>query len=201
MTVPAAWFYWLFPLVFLIHDAEEILLVERWLARHGPVLIQRFGRYRLARIILERAQGTTTARFSTMVAAIFIGVCTASYLGAKGQTAWFAAGVLLLFANVLTHAGQALFAWSYTPGLVTAVAVALPYCLYAYGSLVAAGFFQWSLLWAAAPVALIVLVLAFLAGYLAGRRLSPRKRSSSTSVSGPVSATERASFPTEQVAK
>lgn len=159
---------WLFPAVFLIHDLEEILTVERWTRTHLGSLRERFGQNRLMQTALQWADGQGTAQFSTVVALLFVAVFLASYLAAAGNYLWYVAGVTILFINVFTHVGQALLFGGYTPGVVTALAVALPYCVYAYWHLFTAGIVSWpSVLWSV-PIGLGVVVPIFLVGHLLG---------------------------------
>ncbi|HEY8416023.1 MAG TPA: HXXEE domain-containing protein [Thermaerobacter sp.] len=72
-------------MVLLIHDAEEILTVEAWMRAHAPPrLRQRFGHRRAVAAVLDRMAATTTARFATIVACLFVAVCAASYLALRG---------------------------------------------------------------------------------------------------------------------
>ena len=77
-----------FPVVFLIHDADadadDILTVEAWMRAHAPRLRQRFGHRRAVAAVLDRMAATTTARFATIVACLFVAVCAASYLALRG---------------------------------------------------------------------------------------------------------------------
>lgn len=166
---------WLFPVVFLIHDGEEILTVERWGKAHLPALRARFGRRPLVGAVISRAADTNTARFTTTVACLLVAILVASYLGTVGQPLWFAAALAVFFVNVFTHAGQSVIYGGYTPGVITAVLVALPYSLYTYARLFAAGTLTWPLVWRSIPVGLVGVVLVFISGWLLGRILFPTR--------------------------
>lgn len=125
---------WLGPLVFLVHDLEEVFLARSWVERN---------RFLIAGTPFEpvaEAMGYEPAKFGLVVA-----VATIVY----GVISWFAASacqpglsmnlyvatVLTLFVNVITHVGQALLLRMYTPGVITAALVVLPYTVAAFRTL------------------------------------------------------------------
>jgi hypothetical protein len=121
---PAVGWFWLGPVAFLVHDAEEILTVEKWLRQHReelPGFAQPF-------------VGITTGQFAAVVALLFIGYSLATWHGTHAvRRGRFPLPFLLLsgvfVANGVTHVAQAFYFRGYVPGLVTAVLVNLPYGL------------------------------------------------------------------------
>ena len=115
------------PFVFLAHDAEEILTVEPWLLVHRaelPAVVQPFA-------------AVSTEQFAIAVAILFVGFLAATIhavrqarRGRVSAPFMIIAGALV--ANALTHLGQAAYFRSYTPGVVTALVLVLPYG-YAFG--------------------------------------------------------------------
>lgn len=165
---------WLFVLVFVIHDGEEILTTEGWVKAYGGLLLQK---YPSAGPLLEKA-AQTTAQFSVTVMFLFVIVLAVCYWAARAPRPGaavnaFTALLLVLAGNVVTHVGSTLLMGSYTPGVVTAVLVALPYCVFAIRRLVQEGLFtRRSVLMGLLSGALAVApVLA--AVHLAGRWLAP----------------------------
>lgn len=163
--------FWLFPVAFLIHDLEEILTVERWIKTNKEALRKRLGGRRFAHMILRRAEETTTARFSTIVACLFLAICAASYAAVSGSYIWFVAGLTVFLINVFTHIGRALIIGRYTPGVMTAIVVALPYSLFTYAHLFAADLITWPLVWRGLAVGLVGVGLVFLVGTYLGRMI------------------------------
>jgi uncharacterized membrane protein YqaE (UPF0057 family) len=113
---------WAGPAVFLLHDAEEVLTLAPWLREHGtelPPVVQPF-------------MGVTTRQFALAVLLLFAG-----FLAAAAHGAWCAQRVRaspvfllvvgVLIGNGLTHLAQAALFRGYTPGVVTALLVVLPY--------------------------------------------------------------------------
>ena len=115
---------WAFPVVFLIHDGEEILTVERFLQAHSN-LIARFG----------IPAGITSTQFASAAALIFVLVAVVTLRAASNPrspayTRLFTFGVVILLVNSITHLGQTCIIGAYTPGVVTAGLITLPYSLY-----------------------------------------------------------------------
>lgn len=115
---------WAAPAAFLVHDAEELLTVERWLRAHAAELPA----------AVRPLLGVTTRQFAVGVAVLAVGFLLAAAHGARRARRdalsipfLLAAGALV--GNALTHAGQAALFGGYTPGVVTAVLVVLPYGL------------------------------------------------------------------------
>ncbi|MBO8165181.1 MAG: HXXEE domain-containing protein [Brevibacillus sp.] len=62
---------WLFPLVFLIHDGEEILTYSSWMREHRDELHALVGDSVVSPLFLA-ATNTTTRQFTVAVAVIFL---------------------------------------------------------------------------------------------------------------------------------
>ena len=115
---------WAAPAAFLVHDAEELLTVERWLRTHATELPA----------ALRPLLDVTTRQFAVAVAVLAAGFLLAAAHGARQARRdalslpfLLAAGALV--GNALTHVGQAALLGGYTPGVATAVLVVLPYGL------------------------------------------------------------------------
>ncbi|HKP16472.1 MAG TPA: HXXEE domain-containing protein [Gemmatimonadaceae bacterium] len=118
---PSAWI-WAGPAVFLLHDTEEILTVSSWIRAHGAELPR----------VLQPLLGVTTRQFAVAVLFLFIGFLAAAIHGARRAREGRSSAVFLLVAgaligNALTHLAQAALFRGYTPGIVTALFVVLPY--------------------------------------------------------------------------
>ena len=159
---------WLLPLTFVFHDFEEILKVENWLCRRGeavlgmvPVRFRRFlqDTFRMnTKRFAEDVLWIYTVIFGVTAMAVFFGI----YLP-------YLAVLAVYFLHVFTHLGQAVVLRMYTPGVTTAVLIALPYSLYAYYRLLSGGVIGWDD--ALRGLALAVLCLPLLAWLvLEGRR-------------------------------
>lgn len=116
---------WLAPVVFLLHDAEEVATVLPWLRANAA---------RLPAIARPYVAQITTPAFAVAVGVLLAGVVLASWHGAqrvrRGMPPWpflIVAGALA--GNAVTHVGQAVYFGGYTPGIVTAVVLVVPYAV------------------------------------------------------------------------
>ncbi|MDF2628920.1 MAG: hypothetical protein K0R39_2751 [Symbiobacteriaceae bacterium] len=156
---------WLFPVVFILHDLEEVFTMVPWMEQHPELM---------ARLPFAPAV-TTTAQVAGAVAFEWVLTFVAAYCGVRelrrARTHWFFMGLTAaLFLNVFTHVGQGVLARGYIPGLWTAPTLLLPYMLYLYGRLRTAGLTDLGGLLRAlvmgAPVGLAVVLVAHQVGGL-----------------------------------
>ena len=134
---------WIMPLVFAIHDGEELLTMPGWIAAHRAELAHLAERSALA----TRAVGslaTTTPSVAAAIAAVaaVVVAVTAGASRSPGRGWWWHAylavlGVLSL--HVYTHVFQAMLFGGYVPGLYGAVLAVLPGSAYLYRRLFRAG--------------------------------------------------------------
>lgn len=129
---------WLFPIVFMFHDFEEIVTVENWvkanrekvLAR-APAAVQNF---------LSDSLKMNTLHFSKDVLWVYTAVVVSTVLAVFFSFYYlFLMFLFLFFIHGFTHLGQAALLWSYTPGVITTPLLVLPYSLYAYYRLLGEG--------------------------------------------------------------
>jgi hypothetical protein len=110
----------LFPLVFLIHDLEEILTVEAFIREHReqiPLFVTTL-EFAVAFLILYII--TVFGCYRAWQNKSFIGMSPVQYF------------IVLvpgfLFANGVGHVLQAIYFRSYVPGLITTLVIVFPYC-------------------------------------------------------------------------
>ncbi len=150
---------WAFPILLFLHDAEEILTMEQFTRAHAgfyPEFVQ-----------------STTAQFSISIAIIWVLTIFISYLATQSPHAARSIGIWLFglmvavrFVNVFSHVGATLLLRKYTPGVMTAVLIALPCSFYALRRMSQAGWLTWNRLaqlLALGIVLMVPLVLVLLA--------------------------------------
>jgi hypothetical protein len=157
----SAWI-WAAPAVFLLHDTEEILTVSSWLRVHRAELPR----------VLQSYLEITTRQFALAVLLLFAGFLIAASHGARRARAGrsslfflFVAGALV--GNAITHLVQAAIFRGYTPGVVSALLLVLPYGYLLGERLDASGFARrrtWAIAVAVgavaqAPIAALALML------------------------------------------
>lgn len=119
-----------FPILYLIHDIEEIFTVEPFLQHHTIIPFH-----------------VTTLQFTIafllLWALAFIGCVQAvrnrPFLGMKPDTFFALLVPGIFFANGVGHLLQFLFFRSYVPGLITAIFIIYPYSLFALRQLLREG--------------------------------------------------------------
>jgi hypothetical protein len=113
---------WLGPVAFLVHDAEEVLMFERWIRGNVGALPTP----------MRPLVDVTTQQFAIAALALLFGYFVASALGARALNAGRRPLLYLVVTgafvgNGLTHLLQAGVFGGYTPGVITAALVILPY--------------------------------------------------------------------------
>jgi hypothetical protein len=142
--IPLSVLVWAFPLVFLIHDGEEILAMPRWIQANRARLEQRNWIHQL----LTRAADVPRPKLIVAAAFIFalvVAVTLASIplLRQGRHLDMFTMALTMLLLNAFTHVGYSLIVRGYTPGVATAVLVLLPYCSYTLHRLSTSGRGGW----------------------------------------------------------
>lgn len=114
------WLIGVFPLVFFIHDIEEIVTVEDFLIKHSNVLS-----YKVTTIEFALA-------FFILWVITFIGCIRAvknkCFLGMKPTTFFSLLISGIFLANGIGHILQFIFFREYVPGVITSIFILIPYC-------------------------------------------------------------------------
>jgi hypothetical protein len=168
-----AWFQlqtliWLFPIVFIFHDFEEIIYAERWFTANTANLRRRLPK-RWADRVLEQFS-MSTAQFAVAVLVVFLFVSSSTYManqylqgGPLGNLQFFVVCTLVLFLHIFTHLGQAIYFRSITPGSITSLILLLPYSLALYHTLLEQGIITWSTILLCLPYVLLAVPVVLLA--------------------------------------
>lgn len=137
---------WLFPIVFMLHDFEELIGFEPWLKRHAPEVSTKLQRV-LPTALLPRMDAMlakSTARFAVPIALIFLLTVIASFAAVEFQSyGFFLAASAAYVLHGLMHIGQAIAMRRYVPSLITSLLIVLPYGALLYPRLVAEGIVTW----------------------------------------------------------
>ncbi len=113
---------WLLPIVFMLHDLEEIIVVRSWVDRNGRYLERRFP------AVARRIEGVSTAGFAVAVAEEFVLLVAITVGAALSGWYWLWLAAFGGFAlHCVIHLGQWVIFRRYIPGLLTNV-LALGYC-------------------------------------------------------------------------
>lgn len=127
----------LLPVVFMIHDFEEIILFEPWLRKNREEIRSRFPA--IDRALTKSHYHLSTSAFAVAVMHEFliIALITFGSLFSNTYHWWF--GAFAAFAlHLLVHIAQWVIFGKYVPVIITSI-LALPYC-----AITLAQFFQFS---------------------------------------------------------
>ena len=118
-----------FPLAFLIHDLEEILVQHKWMLAHKEDLIRRFPR--LQPMINHLSSLSSKAFAIAVIEELVLLLLATAYYLADGHYAleiWTALFVAFS-VHLVVHIGQGIIIRGYVPGLITSILL-LPYSYY-----------------------------------------------------------------------
>lgn len=120
---------WLLPVLFMIHDFEEIIFMRPWFLKHKDELQKRFPRF--AKTIAQSAERSTAA-FAVGALEIFILLSLFNVLAYCLEWYWLWYMQFMAFAvHLVFHLVQTIAIRRYIPATVTSV-LALPYCVWAF---------------------------------------------------------------------
>ncbi|MEH7342328.1 HXXEE domain-containing protein [Bacillus sp. JJ1532] len=162
---------WLFPIMFVIHDFEEIIMVEKWMKKNSNVIYERLPRKMADRVIKQFSM--TTAQFAVAVLFIFLFVSSSTIManqfviqGSLANIYFFTIITLTFFLHSFTHIGQSIFLRSITPGSLTSMIIIIPYSLVLYNTLLLNGILTWKIIFACLPFVLLIIPIALVAHWI-----------------------------------
>lgn len=124
---------WLLPIVFMLHDFEEIIMFRPWLDSNRQNLLSRFPRF--AKFVFPLYDTISTTGFAFVVMLLFILITAVTFLAVELElyTLWF--GVFMLFfMHLLIHIISTLVYQKYVPVIITSMLCSI-YCVYVIASL------------------------------------------------------------------
>ncbi len=119
-------YIWLFPVIFIFHDMEEVIGIENWLHENYSTIVRRFPP---ADRILKAYSGVTTAGFALAVYEELLVLIGVSLLADLTECRfilglWFG-GLIGFTFHLVIHLAQAVYIRRYIPALITSI-IALP---------------------------------------------------------------------------
>ncbi len=146
---------WLFPIMFMLHDFEEIIFMKSWGTRHATALDAKLPA-RLRRLTHSTLDLSTPA-FAFAVMLIFLVLSLATLICVEYNLYAFWLGmVIVYFLHAIIHIFQSIYLRMYVPAVVTSILTG-GYCLYALHT----GFFQWQIPWQPVGVSILIGILPF----------------------------------------
>lgn len=162
---------WLFPIMFVLHDFEEIIMMEKWLKGNSIVLYEKLPKRIADRVVKQFSM--STAQFAVAVLVIFLFVSSSTVManqyviqGLLGNIHIFTIITLTFFLHAFTHIGQSIILRSITPGVITSLIVIIPYSIVLYRSLLVNEVITWEVIFVCLPFCLLIIPIALLAHWI-----------------------------------
>jgi len=119
---------WLFPIIFMFHDFEEIIIIKPWFVKNGEQIKARFPK--ISKRLLPYTDSLTTSSLSLGVAGMFMLVCIVTITANLTDWYYLWFGVFTVFTlHLLSHCLPGFVFKGYVPAIVTSV-ICLPLCCY-----------------------------------------------------------------------
>lgn len=123
-----------FPIAFILHDAEEVVVQHRWMLNHRESLIATFPK--MTQMVEHLSSLTTKAFAIAAIEELMVLLVATAYVlvgGVYSMQIWSA--LFMAFSiHLLVHIGQAIVMRGYVPGLVSTILL-LPYAFIAIQSI------------------------------------------------------------------
>ena len=121
---------WVFPIVFMIHEFEEIIFMRWWVKKNKEHILSKYPK--LGKQVLGQFDVFSTEAFSLIVAEEFLIVSFIVIFSAFTSNYDLYAGLILAFSiHLLTHLIQSIVLKSYTPAIITTLLTGI-FCAYAF---------------------------------------------------------------------
>ncbi len=121
---------WLFPIVFMIHEFEEIIFMHWWVKKNKEHILNKYPK--LGKQVLGQFDVISTEAFSLIVAEEFLIVSFIVVFSAFTNNYDLYVGLILAFSiHLLTHLIQFIALRSYTPAIITTLLTGI-FCAYAF---------------------------------------------------------------------
>lgn len=124
---------WLFPIVFMIHEFEEIIFMRWWVKKNKEQILNKYPK--LGKQVLGQFDVVSTEAFSLIVAEEFLIVSFIVVFSAFTNNYDLYVGLILAFSiHLLTHLIQFIALRSYTPAIITTLLTGI-FCAYAFANM------------------------------------------------------------------
>lgn len=116
----------IFLVIFMLHNLEEIIMVERWAKRNYPRVKDRIPSY--FQKTIDDLKDITAVQFAIVVFIVSVFGSILILVAVIGDYMFLFFGLAMVFGlNIFTHPLQSLFLRTYTPGVLTSIFLVIPY--------------------------------------------------------------------------
>jgi hypothetical protein len=117
---------WILPVIFMIHDFEEIIMVEVWDKRfHGRVMAK-FPKRRPFGLGVAYKWQTPTLSIAVAIEFVLFSLISFMSVACQNYLIWFSACLGLLLHMVFIHIMASFYFRGYVPGVVTSAILLVP---------------------------------------------------------------------------
>ena len=128
---------WLFPIIFMIHEFEEIIFMRWWLGNNREPILSKYPN--LGKRVLGQFESFSTEAFSFIVAEEFLIVSIVVLFSVFTNNYDLYLGlVVAYFIHLLTHLIQTIVIRKYTPGIITTLLTGI-FCIFVFSGLIDSG--------------------------------------------------------------
>jgi hypothetical protein len=118
----------LLPLIFMLHDFEEIIMFKPWLEKNRDEIKRRFPR--IDKTLSKHHDRLSTSAFAVAVLNEFLIIAVITYVSLYFNFYYLWFGAFIAFSvHLIVHIVQWVIYGKYVPVIVTSI-LALPYCVY-----------------------------------------------------------------------
>ena len=158
-----------FLMIFMLHNLEEIITIERWHKKTYPRVIHRVPSF--IQKEMKQFNDITSAQFALVVFVLSIVVSALILTAVVTEHYFLFLGVAIPFAlNIFTHPLQSLYLRCYTPGVWTSILLIIPYNILLFFHFSKEGLFTMSTM-IGALIVMVLLVPVFLLSHKIGGKL------------------------------
>ena len=119
---------WLLPIIFMIHDFEEIIFFKSWIEKNKERLSEKFPK--LSKRFIGRFENLSVPAFSVAVAEEFVLLSLVTVLSIMFETYLLWLGIFMgFFIHLLMHLIQWIAFRKYIPAIYTSL-ISLIYCVF-----------------------------------------------------------------------
>lgn len=119
---------WLFPILFIFHDFEELILIENWVNCNKDCLIKKFPK--AAKKVMSGFQDATTSSLAVGVLEEFLIISIITIIAYLNNSYGLWIGAFLAFTlHLVMHCFQAIMIKRYVPSIITSI-ICLPICIW-----------------------------------------------------------------------
>lgn len=165
-SIPMAHLLWLVPIFFTLHNMEEVPLMESWSKR----------------VSLKVHPTVSAPQFVIAVTLLTLGGFLATYFGIEylanrtGYLIVLAIQAILLFNAFIPHLASTIRFRMYSPGVITATLLTLPFSFYLFRRALIENILSWKQFWILLGVAPFAMVLFALLSLQIGKAFDKQEK-------------------------